>query len=270
MVAMRPPAFLPTGDDSALGTALLAYAPDLYRERSTRTVNVHVGPAELDRSTMTIVYRIAQEALLNAARHSMAETVAVSVTEHEGNVKVEVHDDGVGFDLEAVICGSGLASMQLFTNLGWGSCWSGPAPVSTLVRASWAFAPRRSAGARRRRAGLAGCGRAHLRLIGPGSDEPGGRPREERSDQVEGVEPARTNRNAVSLASSAELAGHPQLAHVQHGAQAGAPPAMVTGSGWPAEASRLPSSPARRARTAMACDTTPGSPEPHGSRMSRR
>jgi signal transduction histidine kinase len=136
MVAMRPPKFPPIGDDSALGTALLAYASELYRERSTRTVNVHVDPVlELDRSTMTIVYRIAQEALLNAARHSMAQTVAVSVTEHEGNVKVEVHDDGVGFDLDAVTGGSGLASMQLFTNLGRGELTVRTRPGrGTLVR----------------------------------------------------------------------------------------------------------------------------------------
>jgi signal transduction histidine kinase len=177
MVAMRPPAFPPTGDDSALGTALLAYASDLYRERSTRTVNVHVDPAlELDRSTLTIVYRIAQEALLNAARHSMAETVAVSVTEHEGNVKVEVHDDGVGFDLKAVTCGSGLASMQLFTNLGRGELLVRTSPGrGTLVRSVLGGRPEGGRpGSPRHEPAPAGRGRGHLRLIGPGpgSDEP--------------------------------------------------------------------------------------------------
>jgi signal transduction histidine kinase len=120
MVAMRPPA-LTSGDDSALGAALAAYASELYQERSARTVNVHVDPElELDRSTMTIVYRIAQEALLNAARHSQAHTVGVSVSERHGNVLVEVCDDGVGFELGTAGTGSGLAAMQLFTNLGRG------------------------------------------------------------------------------------------------------------------------------------------------------
>jgi signal transduction histidine kinase len=174
MVAMRPPRFPPTGDDSTLGTALLAYASELYRERSTRTVNVHVDPMlELDRSTMTIVYRIAQEALLNAARHSMARTVAVSVTERDGNVMVEVHDDGVGFDLDAATCGSGLASMQLFTNLGRGELLIRTSPGhGTLVRSVLGVRP--DGGERPTPGGDAaapGRGRAHLRLIAARPDD---------------------------------------------------------------------------------------------------
>jgi signal transduction histidine kinase len=136
MVAMRPPAFTRSGDDSALGAALAAYASELYQERSTRPVTVHVDPElELDRSTMTIVYRIAQEALLNAARHSGAHSVAVSVTEQGGNVLVEVVDDGIGFELQAVDGGSGLAAMKLFTNLGRGELTVRSSPgQGTLVR----------------------------------------------------------------------------------------------------------------------------------------
>jgi signal transduction histidine kinase len=84
---------------------------------------------------MTIVYRIAQEALLNAARHSGARRVAVSVTEQGGNVQVEVLDDGVGFELTAVDGGSGLAAMKLFTNLGRGELTVRSSPgQGTLVR----------------------------------------------------------------------------------------------------------------------------------------
>jgi signal transduction histidine kinase len=174
MVAMRPPKFPPTGDDSTLGTALLAYASELYRERSTRTVNVHVDPVlELDRSTMTIVYRIAQEALLNAARHSKAQTVAVSVTERDGNVRVEIHDDGVGFDLDAVTCGSGLASMQLFTNLGRGELLVRTSPGhGTLVRSVLGVRPDGREGPTPGGAATtAGRGRPHLRLIAAGPDD---------------------------------------------------------------------------------------------------
>jgi len=174
MVAMRPPKFPPAGDDSTLGTALLAYASELYRERSTRTVNVHVDPVlQLDRSTMTIVYRIAQEALLNAARHSTARTVAVSVTERDGNVMVEVHDDGIGFDLDAVTCGSGLASMQLFTNLGRGELLVRTSPGhGTLIRSVLGVRPDRGERpAPGGEAAPAGRARAHLRLIAAGPDD---------------------------------------------------------------------------------------------------
>ncbi len=122
MVAMRPGSEDHGGEeDSVLGTALLAYASELYRGGETRTVRVHVDPdLELDRSTATIVYRIAQEALLNAARHARAQEVSVAVTGGETGVVVEVDDDGVGFVPGEVAAGSGLATMQLFTNLGRG------------------------------------------------------------------------------------------------------------------------------------------------------
>jgi signal transduction histidine kinase len=122
MVAMRPGSEDDGRDeDSGLGTALLAYASELYRGGATRTVRVHVDPdLELDRSTATIVYRIAQEALLNAARHARARSVSVAVTGREGGVVVEVEDDGVGFEPGEVAAGSGLATMRLFASLGRG------------------------------------------------------------------------------------------------------------------------------------------------------
>jgi signal transduction histidine kinase len=122
MVAMRPGSGGNGRDeDSVLGTALLAYASELYRGGETETVHVHVDPdLELDRSTATIVYRIAQEALLNAARHARAQSVSVAVTGGEAGVVVEVVDDGVGFEPGEAAAGSGLATMQLFTNLGRG------------------------------------------------------------------------------------------------------------------------------------------------------
>jgi len=180
MVAMRPPAFEAGGtggggdgsaavdDETALGTALLAYASELYRERATRTVNVHVDrDLELDRSTMTIVYRIAQEALLNAARHARARTVSVAVTPQGAGILVEVHDDGVGFEPAGAADGSGLATMQLFTNLGRGELTVRSSPGrGTLVRSLLGVRPglEPDPGARRR----------HLRLV-PMAGPPGRR-----------------------------------------------------------------------------------------------
>lgn len=47
-------------------------------------------------------YRIVQECLNNAARHARAKAIQVSL-ESDGNlVKLRVHDDGIGFDPEAV------------------------------------------------------------------------------------------------------------------------------------------------------------------------
>jgi hypothetical protein len=80
---------------------------------------------------MTMAYRIAQEALANAARHAGAGHVAVRVEAAAGGILVEVGDDGCGFDPPALtapvpcgrlaaaspapgVRGSGLGTMALF------------------------------------------------------------------------------------------------------------------------------------------------------------
>jgi two-component system NarL family sensor kinase len=177
MVAMRPPRDQPPPgeaadaeelDDSTLGTALLAYASELYRERSTRTVSVHVDPdLQLDRISVTIVYRIAQEALLNAARHARARTVSVSVTAHDGGALVEVTDDGVGFEPGVVAAGTGIATMQMFSNLGRGELTIRSAPgQGTAVRSLLHLRVRGDAGTR--------AGDAAPPPAGPGDTPPHG------------------------------------------------------------------------------------------------
>lgn len=47
-------------------------------------------------------YRIMQEALTNAIRHARATTVSVSITLHEKDIVLWVHDDGRGFDAQAI------------------------------------------------------------------------------------------------------------------------------------------------------------------------
>jgi signal transduction histidine kinase len=58
------------------------------------------------------VYRVAQEALYNALRHSGAAEVRVSLTARQGRVILEVADDGQGFAAKAPPDGLGLASMR--------------------------------------------------------------------------------------------------------------------------------------------------------------
>ena len=46
----------------------------------------------------TAVYRLVQEALTNVAKHARADVVRVAVTEADGELLIEVQDDGAGFD----------------------------------------------------------------------------------------------------------------------------------------------------------------------------
>ena len=57
--------------------------------------------------------RIAQEALTNARRHATAHRVVLTVTFQPSTVSLDVVDDGVGFDADAVgVRGFGLTSMR--------------------------------------------------------------------------------------------------------------------------------------------------------------
>ena len=49
-------------------------------------------PAELE----TALYRIAQEALTNVARHARAGRVRVALTAMGGELRLEIEDDGIG------------------------------------------------------------------------------------------------------------------------------------------------------------------------------
>jgi signal transduction histidine kinase len=63
------------------------------------TVNVRAdGDLELDPATQLLLYRITQECLRNAERHARANRVLVRVRHSHGLLRLEVSDDGVGFD----------------------------------------------------------------------------------------------------------------------------------------------------------------------------
>ncbi|MFO1423506.1 MAG: ATP-binding protein [Candidatus Competibacteraceae bacterium] len=55
-------------------------------------------PEPLPRQTALCLFRVAQEALRNAARHANARTVTVSLRGLDGGVQLAVRDDGHGFD----------------------------------------------------------------------------------------------------------------------------------------------------------------------------
>jgi signal transduction histidine kinase len=77
---------------------------------------VHVEAALAGRFAPGIeaaVYFCCLEAIQNAAKHAGAgATVTVTVGAHAGRVAFEVHDDGVGFDVDCVDRGHGLTNLH--------------------------------------------------------------------------------------------------------------------------------------------------------------
>ena len=67
---------------------------------------------ELDPQVQAAAFRVAQEALHNALRHSGAGEVSVALSRSRGRVVLEVADDGTGFDPELAPPGLGLSSMR--------------------------------------------------------------------------------------------------------------------------------------------------------------
>ena len=102
-------------DELGLVEALRRHCDDL-KEASGVEIVLGGGepsePARLPAMIERACYRIAQEALNNAIKHSRAKRIEVQVVEATGTIGVEVRDDGVGFDPETVEKGLGLAGMR--------------------------------------------------------------------------------------------------------------------------------------------------------------
>ena len=67
----------------------------------------------VDEATAIGIYRIAQEALLNAARHAQARALVLTLAVADDTLSLEVQDDGRGFDPEDVAVNAlGIKSME--------------------------------------------------------------------------------------------------------------------------------------------------------------
>jgi signal transduction histidine kinase len=115
---------------------------DRHRERSgfhlvgeLDLCELPAGHERLEEQLETAVYRLVQEALTNVAKHAQASHVRVAVNESDGQLSVEVQDDGSGFDPETASHGFGLAGMHERVNLAGGTLSIDSSPHGTLLRA---------------------------------------------------------------------------------------------------------------------------------------
>jgi NarL family two-component system sensor histidine kinase LiaS len=106
---MRPAAL----EGKGLSVALRDYAADWSR-RSEIPAEVHVrGERETSLELEQTLFRVAQEALANVARHSGAKNVEVDLVYEADRLTLRVADDGHGFDpAEDMGDGFGLRSMS--------------------------------------------------------------------------------------------------------------------------------------------------------------
>jgi two-component system sensor histidine kinase UhpB len=121
-----------------LVTALESYIAGFTDEEKIDVqLTADIGDERIPFQTSICLYRVAVEALRNVARHSGAESAAVSLTRSSGNWELRVSDSGKGFDVEtfAQAGGLGLISVEERLRLLQGSCEirSTPAQGTTLV-----------------------------------------------------------------------------------------------------------------------------------------
>lgn len=113
-------------DDLGLQPAL-AWLTERYGEQT----GVHVAlrcsglDGRLRSEVETAAFRIVQEALTNVARHAGVDRAAVEVSLEGGRLRVEVVDDGRGFEVDAVPVGqsSGLVGMEERARSTAGRIW---------------------------------------------------------------------------------------------------------------------------------------------------
>jgi signal transduction histidine kinase len=82
------------------------------RDLAGATLTVHGEEPDLDQATVTALYRAAQEAVTNAHRHGRARHVTVSVRFGAVDTRLDVRDDGTGFDTGASHDGFGLHGLR--------------------------------------------------------------------------------------------------------------------------------------------------------------
>lgn len=105
---LRPAAL----DDLGLAAAIAGQVEQIERPGLSSELSAEGSFADLDDDVQLVVYRVAQEALANAARHSGAGRVEARLRRTDGGVELTVADDGRGFAFDRSEQGLGIGGMR--------------------------------------------------------------------------------------------------------------------------------------------------------------
>ncbi len=99
MAELRPPVL----DHGGLIAALDDYLDEFGTTHSIATTLVdRLDGARIRSKAEIAMYRVVQEALANVAKHAAARSVEIVVEARDGELELVIHDDGVGFDENAL------------------------------------------------------------------------------------------------------------------------------------------------------------------------
>jgi two-component system, NarL family, sensor histidine kinase UhpB len=105
---LRPTAL----DDLGLSAAIAGQVEQLRRPGLAAELSAEGDFSDLDDDVQLVLYRVAQEALTNAARHSEASRIGVRLRRCGRGAELEVADDGRGFAFEQSERGLGIGGMR--------------------------------------------------------------------------------------------------------------------------------------------------------------
>lgn len=91
-------------DDLGLVPALHSFMKSFTEETGIRaSLSAFAGLKQVNSDKRTVLYRVAQEALTNVARHSRASRAEVKIQKLDGAICMTIKDDGKGFQEEQVM-----------------------------------------------------------------------------------------------------------------------------------------------------------------------
>jgi two-component system sensor histidine kinase UhpB len=106
---LRPEAL----DDFGLRSALVSLGSDLAEHSGLRvSPNLDGNLPALSPEDELVVYRVAQESLVNVVRHARASRAELSLQQENGAVVLRVRDDGRGIDAAGLRSGTGVRGMR--------------------------------------------------------------------------------------------------------------------------------------------------------------
>jgi len=137
-----------TLDDLGILATITWFSREFQKIYSTIKVEreVNIDENDVPESLKIIIFRVLQEALNNAAKHSEANLVHLRLGKTECRIELAVEDNGKGFEVEVALAvpsserGFGLGSMRERTELSGGTfVIDSVKGRGTTVRASWPY-----------------------------------------------------------------------------------------------------------------------------------
>jgi signal transduction histidine kinase len=135
-------------DDLGLIPALLAYSKSLAaRKKFKIRITAFAAVEALGGAERTVLFRVAQEALTNVARHAHATQVKLIISRIPGAIRMEISDNGQSFPVEKILLARnnkrlGLVGMRERIAMVGGTLTIESTPgQGTTVRAEIPFVP---------------------------------------------------------------------------------------------------------------------------------